>query len=150
MADSKLFQPIKIGNITLNHRIVLAPLTRYKSSEKGHVPYTSVMKDYYSQRGSDPGTLLITEATFIAQRAGGYKYIPGLWTQEQLDAWKEVCSSSHLQSLSHPQLGNRRRPCQRQLHLRPTMGHWTYRRAFRAQRRRPFPRIRRGLLYQTL
>ncbi|PBK85284.1 FMN-linked oxidoreductase [Armillaria gallica] len=95
MADSKLFQPIKIGNITLNHRIVLAPLTRYKSTEKGHVPYTSVMKDYYSQRGSDPGTLLITEATFIAQKAGGYKYIPGLWTQEQLDAWKEVTDAVH-------------------------------------------------------
>ncbi|KAK0205612.1 hypothetical protein DFS33DRAFT_1258643 [Desarmillaria ectypa] len=95
MADSKLFQPIKIGNLTLNHRIVLAPLTRYKSSETGHVPYTSVMKEYYSQRGSDPGTLLITEATFIAQRAGGYKYVPGLWTQEQLDAWKEVTDAVH-------------------------------------------------------
>ncbi|KAK0499115.1 hypothetical protein EDD18DRAFT_62810 [Armillaria luteobubalina] len=91
MADSKLFQPIKIGDITLNHRIVLAPLTRYKSTEKGHVPYTSVMKDYYSQRANEPGTLLITEATFIAQKAGGYKNVPGLWTQEQLDAWKEVC-----------------------------------------------------------
>ncbi|KAK0463295.1 hypothetical protein IW261DRAFT_158426 [Armillaria novae-zelandiae] len=95
MADSKLFQPIKIGDITLNHRIVLAPLTRYKSTEKGHVPYTSVMKDYYSQRGSEPGTLLITEATFIAQRAGGYKNVPGLWTQEQLDAWKEVTDAVH-------------------------------------------------------
>ncbi|KAK0460537.1 uncharacterized protein EV420DRAFT_214156 [Desarmillaria tabescens] len=95
MADSKLFQPIKIGNLTLNHRIVLAPLTRYKSSEKGHVPYMSVMKEYYSQRGSEPGTLLITEATFIAQRAGGYKNIPGLWTQEQLDAWKEVTDAVH-------------------------------------------------------
>ncbi|KAK0184553.1 hypothetical protein F5146DRAFT_241665 [Armillaria mellea] len=95
MADSKLFQPIKIGDITLNHRIVLAPLTRYKSTEKGHVPYTSVMKDYYSQRGSEPGTLLITEATFIARKAGGYKNVPGLWTQEQLDAWKEVTDAVH-------------------------------------------------------
>ncbi|KAG7445349.1 FMN-linked oxidoreductase [Guyanagaster necrorhizus] len=95
MADSKLFQPIKIGDLPLNHRIVLAPLTRYKSSEKGHVPYASIMKEYYSQRGSDPGTLLITEATFIAQKAGGYKYVPGLWTQEQLDAWKEVTDAVH-------------------------------------------------------
>ncbi|KAK0481107.1 hypothetical protein EDD18DRAFT_1436408 [Armillaria luteobubalina] len=95
MADSKLFQPIKIGDITLNHCIILAPLTHYKSTEKGHVPYTSVMKEYYSQRGSEPGTLLITEATLIAQKAGGYKNIPGLWTQEQLDVWKEVTDAIH-------------------------------------------------------
>ncbi len=92
MTDSKLFQPINIGDLTLNHRIVLAPLTRVKSTEKGHVPYTSVMKEYYSQRASDPGTFLITEATLVAQKAGVFKNIPGIWSQEQIDAWKEVCS----------------------------------------------------------
>ncbi|KAK0429838.1 FMN-linked oxidoreductase [Armillaria borealis] len=70
-----------IGDLTLNHRTVPAPLTQFKSTEKGHVPYTSVMNDYYSQRASDPGSLLITEATLIAQKAG---------TPEQIDAWKEV------------------------------------------------------------
>ncbi|KAK0499082.1 hypothetical protein EDD18DRAFT_1070338 [Armillaria luteobubalina] len=95
MSDSKLFQPIKVGNLTLNHRIVLAPLTRNKASEKGHVPYVSIVKEYYSQRGSDPGTLLITEGAFIAQKAGVFKYAPGLWTQEQLDAWKEVTDAVH-------------------------------------------------------
>ncbi|KAK0229939.1 hypothetical protein EDD85DRAFT_125852 [Armillaria nabsnona] len=95
MTDSKLFQPIKVGNLTLNHRIVLAPLTRNKASEKGHVPYVSIVKEYYSQRGSDPGTLLITEGAFIAQKAGVLKYAPGLWTQEQLDAWKEVTDAVH-------------------------------------------------------
>ncbi|PBK85283.1 NADH:flavin oxidoreductase/NADH oxidase [Armillaria gallica] len=95
MADSKLFQPIKIGDLTLNHRIVLAPLTRYKSSEKGHVPYTSVMKEYYEQRASDPGTFLITEATLVAQKAGVFKNIPGIWSQEQIDAWKEITDAVH-------------------------------------------------------
>ncbi|KAG7445340.1 NADH:flavin oxidoreductase/NADH oxidase [Guyanagaster necrorhizus] len=95
MTGSKLFQPIKVGNLTLNHRIVLAPLTRNKASEKGHVPYVSLVKEYYSQRGSDPGTLLITEGTFIAHKAGVLKYAPGLWTQEQLDAWKEVTDAVH-------------------------------------------------------
>ncbi|KAK0184558.1 hypothetical protein F5146DRAFT_938538 [Armillaria mellea] len=95
MTDPKLFQPINVGDLILNHRIVLAPLTRFKSTEKSHVPYTSVMKEYYSQRASEPGTLLITEATLIAQKAGGYKNVPGLWTQEQLDAWKEVTDAVH-------------------------------------------------------
>ncbi|SJL17669.1 related to NADPH2 dehydrogenase chain OYE2 [Armillaria ostoyae] len=95
MTDSKLFQPIKVGDLTLNHRIVLAPLTRFKSTEKGHVPYTSVMKEYYSQRASDPGTLLITEATLITQKAGVFRNIPGIWTQEQIDAWKEITDAVH-------------------------------------------------------
>ncbi|KAK0184556.1 hypothetical protein F5146DRAFT_1145412 [Armillaria mellea] len=95
MTDSKLFQPINIGDLTLNHRIVLAPLTRVKSTEKGHVPYTSVMKEYYSQRASDPGTLLITEATLVAQKAGVFKNIPGIWSQEQIDAWKEITDAVH-------------------------------------------------------
>ncbi|KAK0499112.1 hypothetical protein EDD18DRAFT_62765 [Armillaria luteobubalina] len=95
MTDSKLFQPINIGDLTLNHRIVLAPLTRVKSTEKGHAPYASVMKVYYSQRASDPGTLLITEATLVAQKAGVFKNIPGIWSQEQIDAWKEITDAVH-------------------------------------------------------
>ncbi len=130
MTDSKLFQPINIGDLTLNHRIVLAPLTRMKSTEKGHLPYTSVMKEYYSQRASDPGTLLITEATLIAQKAGVFKNIPGMWSQEQIDAWKEVCTGTYLKSSSHSQPDNGRRPCQRLLHLRPTMGPGTCRQHF--------------------
>lgn len=89
-STSKLFQPIKIGNAELKHRVVLAPLTRLKATEKGHVSYASIVKEYYAQRGSTPGTLLISEATFIAQKAGIYTNVPGLWSQEQLDAWKEV------------------------------------------------------------
>ncbi|KAK0460568.1 uncharacterized protein EV420DRAFT_1641115 [Desarmillaria tabescens] len=65
MVDSKFFQPIKVGNLNLSHRIVLAPMTRYRSREKSHIPYVSIMKEYYAQQGSDPGTLLITEATQI-------------------------------------------------------------------------------------
>ncbi|KAK0229859.1 hypothetical protein EDD85DRAFT_929641 [Armillaria nabsnona] len=95
MADSKLFQPIAIGDLTLNHRIVLAPLTRVKSTEKGHVPSTSVMREYYLQRASDPGTFLITEATLVAQKAGVFKNIPGIWAQEQIDAWKEITDAVH-------------------------------------------------------
>lgn len=90
MSTSKLFQPIKIGKETLQHRIVLAPLTRYKASSKGHVPSNPLVQTYYSQRGSAPGTLLITEATFIDARAGGYDNVPGIWNKEQIAAWKQV------------------------------------------------------------
>lgn len=86
---SKLFSPIKVGDITLKHRVVLAPLTRYRNTLE-HVP-TDLSVEYYSQRASTPGTLLITEATAVAARAGGYKNIPHLETAEQVEGWKKVC-----------------------------------------------------------
>ncbi|KAJ7673846.1 FMN-linked oxidoreductase [Mycena polygramma] len=92
---SKLFQPISIGPMQLMHRVVLAPLTRYRSSIPGHVPTLPLMKEYYTQRASTKGTLLITEATFIAARAGGMPGIPGIWSEEQVAAWKEITDSVH-------------------------------------------------------
>ncbi|KAF9633305.1 NADH:flavin oxidoreductase/NADH oxidase [Lasiodiplodia theobromae] len=71
----------------------MAPLTRFRADEN-HVP-TDAMVEYYSQRASVPGTLLLTEATFISERSGGYANIPGLWTLEQLDAWKKVTDAVH-------------------------------------------------------
>ena len=85
---SKLYAPIKVGPVNLNHRIVLAPLTRYRATDE-HVPLPTV-KEYYAQRANIPGTLLITEATFIAPKAGGDKNAPGIWSQDQIAAWKEV------------------------------------------------------------
>lgn len=84
----KLFEPIQIGSITLGHRVALAPLTRYRAN-KAHV-HGDLAVEYYSQRATFPGTLLITEATFIAAKAGGYNNIPGIWNQNQIDAWKRV------------------------------------------------------------
>ncbi|KAK0194721.1 hypothetical protein F5146DRAFT_1102141 [Armillaria mellea] len=92
MGDSNLFRPIKVGNLTLRYRIVLAPITRYRSTKRSHIPYVSVMKEYYTQRASDPGTLLITEATFVAQKAGIYKNAPGAWPQ----AHGKRCDSPNL------------------------------------------------------
>ena len=88
-AIPKLFQPIKVGDLTLAHRVVLAPLTRFRGTKFEHVPLPNV-KEYYRQRGSTPGTLLITEATFISPQAGGYTNVPGIWSDEQISKWKEV------------------------------------------------------------
>jgi NADPH2 dehydrogenase len=49
-----------------------------------------MVKEYYSQRGQVRGTLLITEGTFIAREAGGVPLAPGIWSTEQIQAWKEV------------------------------------------------------------
>jgi NADPH2 dehydrogenase len=73
----------------LNHRVVLAPLTRLRA-DKNHVPLLPLTKEYYSQRGSTPGTLLIAEGTVIAPHASGMKHVPGIYNKEQVNAWKQV------------------------------------------------------------
>lgn len=88
VSQAKLFTPIQIGNLALKHRVVLAPLTRYRAN-KEHV-HGDLAVEYYSQRASTPGTLLITEATFIANEAGGYNNVPGIWSQDQIKGWKRV------------------------------------------------------------
>ncbi|EIW75439.1 FMN-linked oxidoreductase [Coniophora puteana RWD-64-598 SS2] len=88
-----LFQPIRVGNLALSHRVILAPLTRTRAY-KDHVPGPQAAT-YYAQRGSTPGTLLITEATSIAPQAGGLPNIPGIWNEAQVAGWKEVTDSVH-------------------------------------------------------
>ncbi|GAA5881411.1 hypothetical protein JCM1840_007560 [Sporobolomyces johnsonii] len=92
-ATSKLFEPLQVGDIKLGHRIAMAPLTRFRANET-HAPQ-DVHAEYYSQRGSQPGTLLISEATFIDAKAGGYKGAPGIWSDEQIEGWKKVVDAVH-------------------------------------------------------
>jgi NADPH2 dehydrogenase len=84
----QLFHPIKVGNLSLQHRVVLAPCTRFRCDEK-HVPLSHV-PEYYGQRSGVPESLLITEATFIHAKAGGYPNAPGIWSDDQIAAWKKV------------------------------------------------------------
>lgn len=90
---STLFEPIKIGNLELSHRVVLAPLTRMRTLPSGGIK-TDLVKEYYEQRASVPGTLLITEGTFITEQAAGFPGVPGFYSEEQIDAWKQVCTVS--------------------------------------------------------
>lgn len=92
VSESALFKPIKVGNLELKHRVVLAPLTRLRNDEK-HVP-VDLMTEYYTQR-STPGGLLIAEATFISPMAGEYRGAPGLYSKEQIEAWKKVTAAVH-------------------------------------------------------
>ncbi|KAL0953036.1 hypothetical protein HGRIS_007238 [Hohenbuehelia grisea] len=92
--NATLFQPIKLGSLQLSHRIVLAPLTRIRATATTHVPLLPV-KEYYAQRSFTPGTLLITEATTIAQEASGIDHVPGIESDAQIEAWKEIASAIH-------------------------------------------------------
>ncbi|KAJ5391488.1 Aldolase-type TIM barrel [Penicillium cosmopolitanum] len=93
MSEQRLFKPLNIGNMKINHRIGMAPLTRLRAS-KDRVP-TPLMKEYYSQRAAVPGTLIITEGTFISETCGGFPHAPGLWHEEQVTAWKPITDEVH-------------------------------------------------------
>jgi len=71
----------------------MAPLTRFRATNT-HVP-SSLAAEYYSQRASTPGTLIVTEATFISGKAGGYGNVPGIWSDEQIAGWKKVVDAVH-------------------------------------------------------
>ncbi|KAH7905134.1 hypothetical protein BJ138DRAFT_1118750, partial [Hygrophoropsis aurantiaca] len=85
--------PIKVGDLALQHRVVLAPLTRCRAYDS-HVPGPQAAT-YYAQRASTPGTLLITEATYISHDAGGFTNVPGIYTDDQIKGWKEITDAVH-------------------------------------------------------
>lgn len=94
MTDSHLFKPLKIGNVELKHRIGMAPLTRLRATAS-RVP-TPLMKEYYSQRASEPGTLLVAEGTFISPSStGGFPLAPGIWSEEQVAGWRTITDEVH-------------------------------------------------------
>ncbi|RZM10089.1 MAG: alkene reductase, partial [Sphingomonas sp.] len=86
-----LFDPIQLGAISAPNRILMAPLTRGRA-DKAAVP-TDMMVDYYTQRAS--AGLIISEATGISREGLGWPFAPGLWTDEQVAAWKPVTDSVH-------------------------------------------------------
>ncbi|PVF97962.1 putative NADPH2 dehydrogenase chain OYE2 [Serendipita vermifera] len=93
MNPSKLLSPIRVGRLDLAHRVVLAPLTRVRANS-AHV-HGDLAVTYYGQRASTPGTLLISEATLITPQASGFDNAPGIWSKEQIEAWKRITEAVH-------------------------------------------------------
>src|SRR5258707_11016592 len=99
---TKLFEPFKLGPITLPNRFVMAPLTRNRAVPPGMVP-SPLAGGYYGQRAS--AGLLITEASQVSQQGQGYQDTPGIYSREQVAGWRKVTDRVHDnggRSLSHP------------------------------------------------
>ena len=88
-----LFAPVKIGSLTLKHRIVMAPLTRSRSVEPGDIP-GALMAEYYGQRASDGG-LIISEATNISITSRGWYGAPALYSDDQVTGWRNITDAVH-------------------------------------------------------
>jgi N-ethylmaleimide reductase len=113
-SPADLFSPTQLGAISLNNRMVMAPLTRNRAGE-GAVPH-DLNVTYYAQRSS--AGLIITEATPISDMAHGYPALPGIYTDAQVAGWKKVVDAVHAKGgkivsqiwhvgrISHPSLLN--------------------------------------------
>ena len=86
-----LLAPLVVGDWHLPNRVVLAPLTRTRASE-GRVP-NALMAEYYRQRAG--AGLMLTEATSVTPMGVGYPDTPGIWSQEQVEGWKQVTRAVH-------------------------------------------------------
>lgn len=90
------FQALKKGDVEVKHRIGMDPLTRFRVSED-RVP-TPLKKEYYSQRAAVPGTLIITDRTFISATCDGFLHALGLWREDKIAAWRTITDKVHTKS----------------------------------------------------
>lgn len=88
----RLLQPIQIGDLNLDNRIIMAPLTRCRATNPGRVP-NKLMAEYYAQRAS--AGFIVSEATSVTPMGVGYPDTPGIWSDEQVEGWKLVTQAVH-------------------------------------------------------
>ncbi|MDO9710818.1 alkene reductase [Paracraurococcus lichenis] len=89
--STDLFQPARLGPLTLPNRIVMAPLTRSRTGSRG-IP-GAMNAEYYRQRAS--AGLIIAEATQISGQGQGYAYTPGIHDEAQVEGWRRVTEAVH-------------------------------------------------------
>ena len=89
---TNLFDPIRLGELELPNRIVMAPLTRARAVGAGRVP-NALMAEYYAQRAA--AGLILSEATSVVPQGVGYADTPGLWSAEQVAGWRQVTAAVH-------------------------------------------------------
>ena len=87
-----LFDPLKVGALTLPNRIVLSPLTRSRAHPDTRVP-SDLAVEYYRQRAR--AGMMLTEATSVTPMGVGYAATPGIWSDEQTEGWKKVTAAVH-------------------------------------------------------
>src|SRR3954470_9808804 len=89
---SKLFDPIRVGDLELPNRVIMAPLTRSRAIGGGRVP-NALMAQYYVQRAS--AGMILSEATAVTPQGVGYADTPGIWSDAQVEGWKKVTDAVH-------------------------------------------------------
>lgn len=87
-----LLRPAHLGDLQLPNRVVMAPLTRARAGG-GDLAPTDLHAAYYAQRAT--AGLIITEGTWVSERAIGFPGVPGIYSEPQVTAWRRVTSVVH-------------------------------------------------------
>ncbi|MFS7873299.1 alkene reductase [Streptomyces asiaticus] len=90
--DQPLLRPLELGDLQLPNRVVMAPMTRARATGAGLVP-NGMHTDYYGQRAG--AGLIVTEGTWVSERAIGFPNVPGVWSEEQISGWRRVTDVVH-------------------------------------------------------
>src|SRR5271170_6236757 len=90
--NQPLLQPLKLGDLDLRNRVIMAPLTRTRARNAEHVP-TDLVLEYYRQRAS--AGLIFTEGTFVSDDSQGWYGAPGVYTEKQRKAWERITDAVH-------------------------------------------------------
>jgi N-ethylmaleimide reductase len=88
---STLFDTLRVGDMELDNRIVMGPMTRSRADDEGIQP--AYAAEYYRQRAS--AGLIVTEATNISPMAKGYIRTPRIYTAKQIESWQNVTQAVH-------------------------------------------------------
>ena len=93
MSKQALLKSHQMGDITLDNRVVMAPMTRSRAVNDENAPTEDLHVPYYTQRAT--AGLIITEGSQVSERAVGYVNTAGMHNQAQIDGWKKVTESVH-------------------------------------------------------
>ena len=119
MSDQALLKPIKMGDMELKNRVIMAPMTRNRANNEHNAP-TDLHAEYYKQRAS--AGLIISEGAQISYQARGYINTAGIHLPEQIEGWKKVTDAVHEENgkilvqlwhvgrISHPDFHNGEKP----------------------------------------
>jgi 2,4-dienoyl-CoA reductase-like NADH-dependent reductase (Old Yellow Enzyme family) len=86
-----LHDPVRLGDLELPNRVIMAPLTRCRAVDR-RIP-NALMAEYYRQRSS--AGMILSEATAVTPMGVGYANTPGIWAEEQVEGWKRVTAAVH-------------------------------------------------------
>jgi 2,4-dienoyl-CoA reductase-like NADH-dependent reductase (Old Yellow Enzyme family) len=93
MSRNPLFSPLQAGPYLLQHRVVMAPLTRMRAERSNFAPRT-LNAEYYGQRAT-AGGLIIAEASPVAATGRGNPATPGIYSDDQVEGWRKVVAAVH-------------------------------------------------------
>src|SRR3954468_22053835 len=93
MSHTSLFSPLHVGPYRLNHRVVMAPLTRMRAERSSFAPRT-LNAEYYGQRAT-AGGLIIAEPSPVAATGPGKQATPGIYSDQQVEGWRRIVDAVH-------------------------------------------------------